>query len=110
MKAIRPVLKIASLSTGLLLIAACSWVAPIEGSNQVALVKPANIGQCQKLGSTVSFVQNTVAGLSRNTKTMTEELITLGKNQAVEMKGDTIVQTTELNAGKMGFDIYRCGR
>ena len=105
---IKSLIKVGVSLSGLALISACSWVAPIEGSDQVALVKPMNVAGCQKLGHTVSFVQDKIVGLTRNQETVIEELITLGKNQAVDMGGDTIVQTDTLKEGKIGFDIYKC--
>ncbi|OPX54424.1 protein of unknown function [Oceanospirillum multiglobuliferum] len=104
------VLKTAVISLSLVLISACNWVKPVEGSDQVNLVQASNLTGCQKLGHTTSFVKDQVAGLARNQKTVTEELVTLGKNQAVEMGGDSIVQTSELKEGKMEFEIFRCKR
>jgi len=97
-----------ALLSGLSLVTACSWVKPVEGSDQVALVNSANTEGCNKLDKTTYFVKNQVAGLTRNQESVTEELVTLGKNQAVEMGGDTIVQTEPLKEGKIGFDIYKC--
>lgn len=101
-------LKTGALALGLSLMTACTWVKPVDGSDQVILVKPDNVAGCEKLGHTTSFVKDSVAGLTRNQETVTEELVTLGKNQAVEMGGDAIVQTAPLKDGKVGFDIYRC--
>ncbi|WP_028302725.1 DUF4156 domain-containing protein [Oceanospirillum maris] len=104
----KSLIKVGVLLSGLALVSACSWVKPVEGSDQVALVKQMNVAGCQKLGHTVSFVKDKVAGLTRNQETVLEELITLGKNQAVDMGGDTIVQTDAAEEGKIGFDIYKC--
>lgn len=103
----RPGLKILT-ALAVVGLAGCAWVEPIEGSEQVALVKAANVTGCQKLGHTTSYVKNEVAGLTRNQDTVTQELVTLGKNQAAKMGGDTLVQVDPLKDGKVGFDIYRC--
>ncbi|OOV85946.1 DUF4156 domain-containing protein [Oceanospirillum linum] len=100
--------KMGLLTLGLSFLSACSWVKAVEGSDQVLLAKAHNVVGCEKLGHTNSFVKDSVAGLSRNQDTIMEELVTLGKNQAVEMGADTIVQTGPLKDGKVGFDIYKC--
>ena len=94
----------------LALATGCTWVKPVDGSDQVALLSAKEISACKKLGMTTSHVKNEVAGLTRNQETVTQELITLGKNQAVEMGGDTIVQTQPLRDGKVVFDIYKCNQ
>lgn len=91
-----------------LLISGCNWVKPQEGSDQVKLAAAGQVSDCRKLGHTTSFVKHEVAGLPRNPETVAEELVTLGKNQAVDMGGNTLVQTSAPKAGKAGFDIYRC--
>ncbi|WP_417599076.1 DUF4156 domain-containing protein [Oceanospirillum sp.] len=96
------------LVLGLTFLSGCSWVKAVEGSDQVLLAKAHNVAGCEKLGHTNSFVKDSVAGLSRNKETIMEELVTLGKNQAVEMGADTIVQTGPLKDGKVGFDLYKC--
>ncbi|MDX1399049.1 MAG: DUF4156 domain-containing protein [Oceanospirillum sp.] len=95
-------ISVSALATG------CTWVKPVEGSDQVKLVSQANVAGCKKLGHTTSFVKNKVAGLTRNQEAVSEELVTLGKNEAVNMGGDTIVQVDPLKDGKVGFDIYKC--
>jgi len=94
----------AALATG------CTWVKPVEGSDQVELLTVKEVAACKKLGHTTSHVKNEVAGLTRNQETVSQELITLGKNQAVEMGGDTIVQSQPLRDGKVVFDIYKCNQ
>lgn len=96
------------LAASLSFFSACTWVKPVDGSDQVVLVKADNVVGCEKLGHTTSFVKDNVAGLTRNQETVTEELVTLGKNQAVKMGGDAIVQSEPLKDGKVGFDIYKC--
>lgn len=93
---------VAALSAG------CTWVKPVEGSDQVRLLKASELAACKKLGHTTSFVKHEIAGIARNPKTVSEELVTLGKNQAAQMGGDAIVQATDFKEGKVGFDIYKC--
>lgn len=86
---------------------ACNVVKPTTRSQAVAYI-PANEAQgCQKLGTaTVETVSKVL--LSRNPKTVQNELITLAKNEAVILKGDSVVAETEINNGKQEFGVYRC--
>lgn len=101
------VLVVTALLSGTVL-SGCTWVKPIEGSEKVKLVDATYISGCKLLGHTNTFVKNDVAGLTRNQETVTEELVTIGKNQAVDLGGDTIVQKEPMKDGKMSFDVYKC--
>lgn len=91
-----------------MLLSACQWVKPTEGADKVALVKPAHIATCKKLGSTRSKVKDSVGFVDRKEKKVSEELVLLGKNAAVDMGGDTIVAVGEMAEGSQQFDVYNC--
>lgn len=88
---------------------ACAWVEPTKESSGVTLVKPANVKDCLKLStSNVSLTQK-VGIFSLDDKAATEELVTVAKNRAGELGGDSIVAKGPIADGKMSFDIYKCG-
>jgi len=99
-----------AIAISLPLISACQWVKPEPGSDNVALLNLDQVTECKKLGHTFSFVKDSIAGLKRNEDTVREELLILAKNQAHKMKGNAIVSKEPLEEGKMGFDIYQCGK
>ncbi|MFL0799939.1 MAG: DUF4156 domain-containing protein [Agarilytica sp.] len=99
------ILSVIILVTGL---AACQWVKPTEGADQVSLVKRAHILNCEKLGSTTSTVKEKVGIVKRKERKVVDELVTLAKNEAAGIGGDTIVANGTLQEGKQAFDIYRC--
>ncbi|MDX1796531.1 MAG: DUF4156 domain-containing protein [Hydrogenovibrio sp.] len=104
-------MKIASLLTVALLataLSACSWVQTTEGGKQVTLVKAFNVTDCKKLGSTITSVKDKIGFIERDEKKMMEESVTLAKNTAAKMGGDSIVATSPLKEGSMTFDIYKC--
>ncbi len=98
-------LPVAILTMGL---SACQWVKPTEGGDQVSLVKRAHIVNCEKLGSTTSKVKEKVGIVKRKERKVVDELVTLAKNEAAGLGGDTIVANGPLQAGTQAFDIYRC--
>jgi len=91
-------------------ISACTWIEPTKESLEVILVKPGNISFCDKLGTTHVTVTHKIGILTRDEKAVTEDLITVAKNNAAKKGGDSIVARGENIEGKMSFDIYKCNR
>jgi len=90
-------------------LAACTWVEPTKEGGEVLLVKDFNVEGCKKLGSTTSYVKHKVGFVTRGEEKVNEELVTLAKNKAAEMGGNSIVSQGPANEGRMTFDVYRCG-
>ena len=86
----------------------CTWVDPKPGASKVTLVKLEHVSQCKPLGSTVSQVKDKVGGIHRNEEKVTEELLTLAKNSAVDLGGDTLVAEGGPIDGTQKFTIYKC--
>lgn len=86
----------------------CQWVKPTAAAQEVALVKPAHVENCEKLGSTTSTVKGKVGFVERKDQKVTDELVTLAKNEAASLKGDTIIAVGAPVDGRQKFDIYRC--
>ena len=89
-------------------ISACTWIEPTKESLEVILVKPGTISD--KLGTTYVTVTHKIGILTRDEKAVTEDLITVAKNNAAKEGGDSIVARGENIEGKMSFDIYKCNR
>ena len=87
---------------------ACTWVEPTRESDGVTLVKSFNVNSCKKLGSTNATVTQKIGPVTRDDDVVMEELVTLAKNRAAKMGGDSIVAQEPAVDGTMSFDIYRC--
>ncbi len=87
---------------------ACTWVNPIAGASAVTLVKPSHVVNCQSIGTTTSQVANKIGFVNRSDDKVTEELLTLAKNSAVEMGGDTLVLEGEPSDGSQKYRVYKC--
>lgn len=87
---------------------ACTWVEPTEEGYAVALVKPAAAQNCQSLGTTTAEVPDNIGPFTRTDKKVIKELITLGKNEAARMGGDTMVEAGPVSFGRQQFKVYRC--
>lgn len=98
-----------ALTLCIIFLPACSWVKPTIESNEVTLVKPFNVKTCKKLGSTVATVTHKVGIITFNDDVIMEELVTLAKNRAAKMGGDSVVAQPPVVDGSMSFEIYKCG-
>ena len=96
------------LSVAIAGLPACTWVEPTRESSGVTLVKSFNVNICKKLGSTNATVTQKFGPVTRDDDVVMEELITLAKNRASKMGGDSIVAQEPVVDGSMSFDIYRC--
>lgn len=91
-----------------LFVCSCSWVKPEYGAEKVALVKLAHIQNCKKVGTVYSNTTNRILGIHRSHKKVNDELLTLAKNEALELGGDTLVALGPVVEGEQKFDAYRC--
>lgn len=89
-------------------VTACAWVAPNVDSQWVALVKPQAVMGCRQIGETTSKTVSKVVLVNRSDVKQQNELITLAKNQAAVMAGDTIVAKSPMQDGEQTFKVYDC--
>ncbi|MCX7065389.1 MAG: DUF4156 domain-containing protein [Proteobacteria bacterium] len=85
----------------------CQWIKPSTGGAQVREATAAEVGACQELG-TASGTTKTSLGLPRNKDVVRDEQVTLARNRASEIGGDTIVQSGPAAGGTLSFIVYRC--
>ena len=86
----------------------CTWVEPVAGASKVTLVMPTHVSNCKPLGTTTSQVKAQVGPIYRSESKVEEELLTLAKNSAVEVGGDTLVAESPPSEGTQKFRIYKC--
>lgn len=86
----------------------CTWVDPIAGASAVTLVQPSHVVNCRSIGTTVSTVEDKIGFINRSDSKVTQELLTLAQNSAVELGGDTLVAESGPSAGTQKFRIYKC--
>jgi hypothetical protein len=93
---------------GIVVASGCTWVDPKPGTSKVTLVQLSHVANCQSIGTTSSQVKDKVGFIHRDEDKVTEELLTLAKNSAVEMGGDTLVAESGPIDGAQKFRIYKC--
>lgn len=93
-----------------LLASACTWVNVVDGTEDVVVGREANVRGCERLSETNVKVADRVGPVHRSREKVAEELLTLGKNEAVRLDGDTIVPKSPPEDGRQTFLVYRCDR
>lgn len=93
---------------GILILSGCSWVQPLPEADKVAVMKFEDVSKCQKLGTTRNQTLDKITFFERGEGAKYQELVALAKNEAVRMRGDTIVPLTTMQDGVMEFGIYNC--
>jgi hypothetical protein len=101
-------LSVAIAISGAVASSGCTWVDAKPGASKVTLVMPEHVGQCQPLGTTISQVKDKVGIIHRSEAKVTEELLTLAKNSAVDLGGNTLVAESGPVDGSQKFKIYKC--
>jgi hypothetical protein len=86
----------------------CAWVSADPGSDQIRLITPEHAASCKKIGRASANTKDSVLFLARSEKTVDQELLTLGRNEAAKIGGHALVAVGEPVDGKQEFDVYRC--
>lgn len=90
------------------LVSGCSFVNVSEKGEKVVVLKSSEVSECERLGSTVVSVKDSVAGVDRSIEKMDAELAILARNSAPDIGGDVVVREERLSDGKQRFGVYRC--
>lgn len=93
----------------ILALSACTWVKPEPGAFDVDLRKPEEVAACKKLGNASTRTKASF-GLNRNADKVAIELLTLARNEAVKMGGNTVVPVGQVMGGAQTFAVYTCPR
>ncbi len=96
------------VTAALVALAGCSWVKTTPEGEQVREATAADVGACQEVGTAAASTQTTAAGLPRNQEVIRDEQVTLARNRAAQIGGDTIVQSGPASGGTLTFTVYRC--
>ncbi len=101
-------LMLAFVTTATIALAGCSWVKTTPEGEQVREATAAEVGACEEVGTAAASTQTTAAGLPRNAEVIRDEQVTLARNRAAQIGGDTIVQRGPASGGTLTFTVYRC--
>lgn len=90
------------------LLSACTWVKISPKGEGVRLVQSQRaVESCQRLGKVNAKVVSRVV-IERDEEKVANELVTLARNEAGMLGGDTIVPISEIYDGRRVFAVYQC--
>ena len=92
----------------LLFLSACTWVDLAPEAESVRIVEAVHVANCKMVGTTTVSVRSDVASFKRDAEKIKTELETLARNEAIRLKGDTLVAATEIQDGEQTFKVYKC--
>lgn len=88
----------------------CTWVKVSEKGSSVAVANAVNVRGCENLSEVTVSVTSKVGFIKRNADKVATELANLARNEAVGLKGDTIVPSSTIENGKQSFNVYKCNK
>jgi len=94
----------------LLLLPACTWVKPTPEAAGVQFVDYQNedLKTCTEVGSVTTTVKAKIGFINRSEEKVNKELITLARNEAVQIGGDTVTAEKPAVDGRRAFIVYKC--
>lgn len=99
---------IISLCLVLIFLSACTWVELAPEAEDVRIVDAVHVANCKMVGTTTVSVRADVASFKRDPEKIKSEVETLARNEAIKLKGDTLVATTDIQDGEQTFKVYKC--
>jgi hypothetical protein len=95
-----------------LLLAACkSWVQLTpEGSNVELVGDASRVANCARVGRANVQTLGKIIVVERGGQRLQDELLTLARNEAADLDGDTVVPESLISNGEQVFGVYRCRR
>jgi len=88
--------------------AACTWVKPAPGSEDIIIAEPDEVADCTRQGTTRASVRDRVAGVQRKPGKVAAEIETMARTSAMEMGGDALVPDGPVRDGARNFIVYQC--
>lgn len=91
-----------------ILFGACTWVDLTPEGRNVTLAGAADVANCQRVGRATARSLDEVIRVDRSARRLQEELLTLARNEAGAMGGNTIVPESVIEEGSQIFGVYNC--
>ena len=107
-----PIYNCGAIALLTLLLTACgNWVQLTPEGGRVELSGDATqISNCIRAGRASVKTLDQVIGIERGGQRLQDELLTLARNEAADLGGDTIIPESVITEGVQIFGIYKCRR
>ena len=91
-------------------VTGCTWVQLTAEGENVSLVGVDRIGNCGRVGRATSKTLGSIVTVERGGGRLQAELLTLARNEAGRMGGNTVVPESLIDNGQQDFGVYNCPR
>jgi len=89
-------------------LCSCRFIDAQPGAEKIRVVDGSQVSECELAGTTTASVTDHVGFINRDPASIDEDLVTLARNSALKVGGDTIVPGERPKAGERRFSVYRC--
>ena len=90
------------------MVTGCTWVQLTSEGENVSLAGADRVGNCNRIGSVTAKTLGSIAKIERGGGRLQQELLTLARNEAGDMGGNTVVPESLINDGKQDYGVYSC--
>ncbi len=98
------------LGTSFALASCQSWVQLTQEGSQVEVIGDASrVTHCTRVGRARVQTLGKIVVVERGSQRLQDELLTLARNEAADLGGDTIVPESIITDGEQIYGVYRCG-
>ncbi|MEO6968499.1 MAG: DUF4156 domain-containing protein [Rhodanobacteraceae bacterium] len=95
---------------GAAVLAGCSYgIVPDAGSRSVRTAWNGGVSGCRDVGKVTVSVLSRIGPVDRNDIKVRDELEVMARNQAAQMRADTIVPLGDPKDGEQSWEGYACG-
>ena len=91
-------------------LSSCTWVQLTAQGEGVSLAGVDRIGNCDRIGRATSKTLGSIVTVERGGGRLQEELLTLARNEAGRMGGNTVIPESLIDNGQQDFGVYNCPR
>ena len=91
-------------------ISGCTWVQLTSEGEGVRLAGARLVTNCDRIGRATARTLGEIVTVERGGGKLQTELLTLARNEAGRMGGDTIVPESLISDGEQEFGVYNCRR
>jgi hypothetical protein len=96
-------LALAALCTG------CTWVPMKKGAADVQVLRLGqDVSACRRLGEIAVSVKSGIGSWQRNPVEVRDELETLARNEALDLRADSVQPLAEPDGGRQRWLAFRC--
>lgn len=90
------------------MLSACTWVQLTTEGKTVSLSSASLVGDCERVGRATAKTLDKIVAVERGGERLQQELLTLARNEAGHMGGNTIIPESLINEGQQDFGVYTC--